>query len=98
MASDRQVWVVGAGFLGSALAAACRAAGEGGVTIDPVAESDVQGSAAEKPVLQQALAICDRASLQAILGLADRVETCRRSLLRNANVRLSLITLFLMNH
>ena len=46
----------------------------------------------------EALAICDRASLQAILGLADRVETCRRSLLRNANVRLSLITLFLMNH
>ena len=55
MASDRQVWVVGAGFLGSALAAACRAAGERVLTIDPVAEADVQGCAAEKPVLQQAL-------------------------------------------
>ena len=56
MASDRQVWVIGAGFLGSALAAACRAAGEQVLTIDPVAEADVQGSAAEKPVLQRALA------------------------------------------
>ena len=56
MASDRQVWVVGAGFLGSALAAACRAAGERVLTIDPVAEADVQGNAAEKSVLQQALA------------------------------------------
>ena len=55
MASDRQVWVVGSGFLGSALAAACRAAGECVLTIDPVAEADVQGSAAEKPVLQHAL-------------------------------------------
>lgn len=56
MASDRQVWVVGSGFLGSALAAACRAAGERVLTIDPVAEADVQGSAAETPVLRQALA------------------------------------------
>ena len=56
MASGRQVWVIGAGFLGSALAAACRAAGEQVLTIDPVAEADVQGSAAEKAVLQRALA------------------------------------------
>ena len=55
MASDRQVWVVGSGFLGSALAAACRTAGERVLTIDPVAEADVQGSAAETPVLRQAL-------------------------------------------
>ncbi len=56
MASDRQVWVVGAGFLGSALAAACRAAGEQVLTIDSVAEADIQGSAAETPVLRRALA------------------------------------------
>jgi DNA polymerase-3 subunit delta' len=47
---------------------------------------------------ERALEICDRASLQGILSLAERVQHCRKSLLRNANVRLSLTTLFLMNH
>ena len=47
---------------------------------------------------ERALAICDRTSLQGILNLTERVESCRKSLLRNANVKLSLTTLFLMNH
>ena len=47
---------------------------------------------------EKALEMCDRASLQGILALSERVESCRKALLRNANVRLTLTTLFLMNH
>ena len=47
---------------------------------------------------EKALATCDRTSLQVILSLTERVEACRRSLLRNANVKLALTTLLLMNH
>ena len=46
-ASVQRVWVVGAGFLGRALATACRAAGVQVLTIDPIAAAEVSGSAAE---------------------------------------------------
>ena len=52
--SVQRVWIVGAGFLGRALATACRAAGVEVLTIDPLAEADVQGCAYEPAVLQQA--------------------------------------------
>lgn len=42
-----------------------------------------------------AFALCDVASMPRLLHLYDRVEECRRRLLRNANVRLSLTSLFL---
>lgn len=42
-----------------------------------------------------ALDLCDGASMPRLLRLYDRVDACRRRLLRNANVRLSLTTLFL---
>lgn len=51
----QRVWIVGAGFLGLALADVCRAAGVEVLTIDPHASSDVRGSASESAVLQQAL-------------------------------------------
>ena len=53
----QRVWVVGAGFLGRALANACRADGVEVLTIDPTAAADVSGSAAEPAVLQQALQV-----------------------------------------
>jgi hypothetical protein len=42
-----------------------------------------------------AISLCDVASMPRLLHLCDRVEECRRRLLRNANVRLSLTSLFL---
>jgi hypothetical protein len=47
---------------------------------------------------ERTLEICDSTSLQAILSLSERVESCRRALYRNANVKLALTTLFLMGH
>ncbi len=54
MAMER-VWVIGAGFLGDALAAACRSAGARVLTIDAAGHASLCGSAAEQTVLQQAL-------------------------------------------
>ncbi len=44
-----------------------------------------------------ALSLCDRASMQSLLHLFEAVESTRKQLMRNANVRLALTTLFLMN-
>lgn len=41
------VWVLGAGFLGSALAAACRAAGASVLTVDHAAPADLHADAAD---------------------------------------------------
>lgn len=49
------VWVLGAGFLGSALAGACRTAGARVLTIDPAAVSCLRGTAADLAVLEHAL-------------------------------------------
>lgn len=46
---------------------------------------------------EAAMALCDATSMQALLSLFEAVEACRRQLLRNANVRLSLTSLFLMS-
>ena len=53
-ASVQRVWVVGAGFLGRALATACRAAEVQVLTIDPIAAAEVSGSAAEAAVVRMA--------------------------------------------
>ena len=53
----QRVWIVGAGFLGRALANVCRAAGAEVLTIDPLAEADVQGNAYDPAVMQRALQI-----------------------------------------
>ena len=52
----KSAWVIGCGFLGSALAGACRAAGARVLTIDPAAPADVCGSAADDGVLLRAMA------------------------------------------
>lgn len=49
----RPVWVVGAGFLGSVLAASCRSAGDEVVTIDAVAPADVTGDASDGVLLRR---------------------------------------------
>ncbi len=49
------IWVVGAGFLGSVLAEACRAEGARVLTIDPHAVANLRGSAADEGVLRHAL-------------------------------------------
>ncbi|MBE6619865.1 MAG: hypothetical protein E7625_00675 [Ruminococcaceae bacterium] len=46
---------------------------------------------------EAAMTLCDATSMQALLSLFEAVEACRRQLLRNANVRLSLTSLFLMS-
>lgn len=43
------------------------------------------------------LALCDAISMQALLSFFEAVEACRKQLLRNANVRLSLTSLFLLS-
>lgn len=53
--AGQRVWVLGCGFLGSALAGACRAAGARVLTLDSTAPADVCGSAAEAGVLREAL-------------------------------------------
>ena len=52
----KSAWVIGCGFLGSALAGACRAAGARVLSIDPAAPADVCGSAADDGVLLRAMA------------------------------------------
>ncbi len=44
---------------------------------------------------EAAALLCDGASMPRLLRLYDRVENCRRRMARNANVRLSLTSLFL---
>lgn len=53
--AGHSVWVIGCGFLGSALAECCREAGARVLTLDPCAVANIRGSAAEAPVLQHAL-------------------------------------------
>ncbi len=55
MLAGHSVWVIGAGFLGSALAEACRNAGARVLTIDPHAVATLRGSAADKTLLEHAL-------------------------------------------
>ncbi len=57
--SGRRCWVVGCGFLGSALAEACRAAGMEVLTLDSCRPADVQGEAAELAVLAAARALLE---------------------------------------
>lgn len=52
--TGHSVWVIGAGFLGSALAEACRNAGARVLTIDPGAVATLRGSAADKALLEHA--------------------------------------------
>ncbi len=49
------VWIIGAGFLGSALADACREAGARVLTIDPAAVANLRGSAGDEALLRHAL-------------------------------------------
>ena len=49
------VWVIGAGFLGAALADTCREAGARVLTIDPAAVANLRGSAGDEALLQHAL-------------------------------------------
>lgn len=53
--AGHSVWVIGAGFLGSALADACRAAGARVLTIDPNAVATLRGCAADESLLRHAL-------------------------------------------
>lgn len=50
-----KIWIIGAGFLGSVLAEACRAEGARVLTIDPAAVANLRGSAADKDLLRHAL-------------------------------------------
>lgn len=54
MLEGHSVWVIGAGFLGSALAEACRVAGARVLTIDPAAVATLRGSAANESLLRHA--------------------------------------------
>ena len=47
------------------------------------------------PDRQAAAELCDGASMPRLLRLYDKVENCRRRMTRNANVRLSMTSLFL---
>lgn len=47
------------------------------------------------PDRQAAAELCDGASMPRLLRLYDKVENCRRRMMRNANVRLSMTSLFL---
>ena len=47
------------------------------------------------PDRQAAAELCDGASMPRLLRLCDKVESCRRRMMRNANVRLSMTSLFL---
>lgn len=55
MLSEHNVWVLGAGFLGSALAEECRQEGARVLTIDPAAVAHLRGSAADMNLLRHAL-------------------------------------------
>lgn len=50
-----KIWVIGAGYLGSTLAEACRQEGAHVLTIDPAAVANLRGSAADAEVLRHAL-------------------------------------------
>lgn len=52
---DHNIWVIGAGFLGSVLAEACRREGGHVLTIDPDAVASLRGSAADADLLRHAL-------------------------------------------
>lgn len=52
---EHNIWVIGAGFLGSTLAEACRAEGAHVLTIDPDAVANLRGSAADEELLRHAL-------------------------------------------
>lgn len=52
---EHHIWVIGAGFLGSTLAEACRAEGAHVLTIDPDAVANLRGSAADEELLRHAL-------------------------------------------
>ena len=52
---DHSVWVIGAGFLGAALADACREAGSRVLTIDPAAVADLRGCAGDESLLRHVL-------------------------------------------
>lgn len=52
---NHKVWVIGAGFLGSVLAEACRKEGAHVLTIDPDAVANLRGSAADVDLLRHAL-------------------------------------------
>lgn len=52
---DHNIWVIGAGFLGSTLAEACRKEGAHVLTIDPDAVANLRGSAADMALLRHAL-------------------------------------------
>lgn len=49
------VWVIGAGFLGAALADTCRVKGARVLTIDPAAVANLRGSAGDASLLRHAL-------------------------------------------
>lgn len=51
---DHNIWVIGAGFLGSTLAEACRKEGARVLTIDPDAVANLRGSAADMALLRHA--------------------------------------------
>lgn len=51
--AGQSVWVLGAGFLGSSLAAALRARGHSVLTLDAHTPADVQGDAADPAVLRR---------------------------------------------
>lgn len=53
--AGHSVWVIGAGYLGSALADTCRAAGARVLTIDPAAVANLRGSAADAALLRHAM-------------------------------------------
>lgn len=52
---NHKIWVIGAGFLGATLAAACREEGAHVLTIDPHAVANLRGSAADEQLLRHAL-------------------------------------------
>ncbi len=73
-----RVWVVGHGFLGRELAAACRAQGAAVLTLDPAAPADVCGAAADaatlaRELLEPTLIFCCMATHG---GTAEQYRAC----------------------
>lgn len=52
---EHNIWIIGAGYLGSTLAEACRQEGAHVLTIDPAAVANLRGSSADEEVLRHAL-------------------------------------------
>lgn len=75
-----RVWVVGHGFLGQALANACRAHGAAVLTIDPVSPADVCGAACHGATLATAYALCEPTLIFCCMatrgGTAVQYRTC----------------------